>query len=85
MCVTGQDFNARSWAGVDLKSAPLGDPSSKAVEDEVQIVLAVLRGEFSIASDARWKGTSAMSLSKWRFGFQRGVRPLRRFQLGLPA
>ena len=44
----------------------MGQPPPKSVEDKVQIVLAVLRGEISIAAAARREGTSAMSISKWR-------------------
>ena len=44
----------------------------KSVEDKVWIVLAVLRGEISIAAAARREGTSAMTISKWRNQFLAG-------------
>ena len=57
----------------------MGHQPLKSVEDKVQIVLAVLRGEISIAAAARREGASAVSISKWRdlwlFGNERGVGP----------
>ena len=44
----------------------------KFVEDKVWIVLAVLRGEISIAAAARREGASAVSVSKWRDLFLAG-------------
>ena len=49
----------------------MGQAPSKSVEDKVRIVLAVLRGEISIAA-ARAEGTSAVSISKWRDVFLAG-------------
>ena len=50
----------------------MGRQPVKSVEDKVRIVLAVLRGEVSIAAAARREGTSAMSISKWRDQFLAG-------------
>jgi len=50
----------------------MGQTPSKSVEDKVRIVLAVLRGEISIAAAARREGTSAVSISKWRDVFLAG-------------
>ena len=50
----------------------MGKPPSKSVEDKVRIVLAVLRGEISIAAAARREGTSGVSISKWRDLFLAG-------------
>ena len=50
----------------------MGRQPVKSVEDKVRIVLAVLRGENSIAAAARREGTSAMSISKWRDQFLAG-------------
>ena len=47
-------------------------PPSKSVEDKVRIVLAVLRGEISIAVAARREDTSGVSISKWRDLFLAG-------------
>jgi len=44
----------------------VGQAPSKSVEDKVRIILAVLRGEISIAAAARREGTSAVSISTWR-------------------
>ena len=44
----------------------------KSVEDKVWIVVAVLRGEISIAAAARREGASAVSVSKWRDLFLAG-------------
>ncbi|MCY4133467.1 MAG: helix-turn-helix domain-containing protein [bacterium] len=48
----------------------------KSVEDKARIVLAVLRGEVSVAEAARREGTSAVSVSKWRDQFLAGGRRL---------
>jgi len=50
----------------------MGQAPSKSVEDKARIVLAVLRGEISIAAAARREGTSAVSISKWRDVFLAG-------------
>ena len=50
----------------------MGNPPSKSAEDKVRIVLAVLRGEISIAAAARREGTSGVSISKWRDLFLAG-------------
>ena len=42
------------------------------MEDNLRIVLAVLRGEITIAEAARREGTSAVSISKWRDQFLAG-------------
>ena len=41
----------------------MGNPPSQSAEDKVRIVLAVLRGEISIAAAARREGTSGVSIS----------------------
>ena len=50
----------------------MGNRPSKSAEDKVRIVLAVLRGEVSIAAAARREGTSGVSISKWRDLFLAG-------------
>ena len=50
----------------------MGHQPLKSVEDKVRIVLAVLRGEISIAAAARREGASAVSVSKWRDLFLAG-------------
>ena len=50
----------------------MGEPPLKSVEDKVRIVLAVLRGEISIAAAARRESTSGVSISKWRDLFLAG-------------
>ena len=50
----------------------MGQPPLKSVEDKVRVVLAVLRGEISIAAAARREGTSGVSISKWRDLFLAG-------------
>lgn len=50
----------------------MGHQPTKSVEDKTRIVLAVLRGEVSIAEAARREGTSAVSISKWRDQFLAG-------------
>ena len=50
----------------------MGKQPSKSVEDKNRIVLAVLRGEISIAEAARPEGTSQVSISKWRDQFLAG-------------
>ena len=50
----------------------MGNPPSKSAEDKVRIVLAVLRGEISIAAAARRECTSGVSISKWRDLFLAG-------------
>lgn len=47
----------------------MGRPPVKSVEDKTRIVLAVLRGEVSIASAARREGVSQTSIAKWRDAF----------------
>ena len=50
----------------------MAQPPVKSVEDKTRIVLAVLRGEVSIAEAARREGTSQVSISKWRDLFLEG-------------
>lgn len=50
----------------------MGHQPTKSVEDKQRIVLAVLRGEISIAEAARRENTSAVSISKWRDQFLAG-------------
>ena len=52
----------------------MGRQPAKSVEDKTRIVLAVLRGEVSIAEAARREGASAVSVSKWRDLFLTGGR-----------
>ncbi|MGH2703833.1 MAG: transposase [Actinomycetota bacterium] len=47
-------------------------PPQKSVEDKARIVLAVLKGEISIAEAARREGTSQTSVSAWRDQFLAG-------------
>ena len=46
----------------------------KFVEDKLRIVLAVLRGEVTIAEAAGREGASAVSVSKWSDQFLAGGR-----------
>ena len=50
----------------------MGHQPTKSMEDNLRIVLAVLRGEITIAEAARREGTSAVSISKWRDKFLAG-------------
>jgi transposase len=50
----------------------MGQPPVKSVEDKNRIVLAVLRGEVTIAEVARRENTSQVSISKWRDQFLAG-------------
>lgn len=50
----------------------MGKQPTKSVEDKTRIVLAVLRGEISIAEAARREHTSQVSISKWRDQFLAG-------------
>ena len=52
----------------------MGRRSGMSVGDEARIVLAVLRGEVSVAEAARREGASAVSVSKWRDQFLAGGR-----------
>lgn len=55
----------------------MAQPPVKSVEDKTRIVLAVLRGEVSIAEAARRESTSQVSISKWRdLFFAGGLRAL---------
>src|SRR3954452_19849232 len=47
-------------------------PPSRAAEDKVRIVLAVLRGEVTIAEAARREGVSQTSIGNWREQFLDG-------------
>lgn len=47
-------------------------PSSRSAADKVRIVLAVLRGEVSIAEAARREGVSQTSIANWRDQFLDG-------------
>jgi transposase len=44
-------------------------PPSRSAEDKVRIVLAVLRGEVTIAEAARREGVSQTSIANWRDQF----------------
>ena len=50
----------------------MGDQPLKSVEDKVRVVLAVLRGEISIAAAARREDASAVAVAKWRDLFLAG-------------
>jgi len=50
----------------------MGHQPTKSVEDKNRIVLAVLRGEISIAEASRREGVSGVSISKWRDQFLAG-------------
>ena len=50
----------------------MGHQPKKSVEDKNRIVLAVLRGEISIAAAARREDISQVSISKWRDQFLAG-------------
>lgn len=52
----------------------MGRRPGKSAGDEARIVLAVLRGEVSIAEAARREGASAVSVAKWRDQFLAGGR-----------
>ncbi len=52
----------------------MGRQPGKSLEGKARIVLAVLRGEVTIAEAARWEGVSAVSVSKWRDQFLAGGR-----------
>jgi transposase len=50
----------------------MGRPPQKSVEDKTRIVLAVLKGEITIAEAARREGTSQTSVAAWRDQFLAG-------------
>jgi len=50
----------------------IGHQLTKSMEDKLRIVLALLRGEITIAEAARREGTSAVSILKWRDQFLAG-------------
>ena len=50
----------------------MGRQPAKSVEDKTRIVLAVLRGEITIAAAARREAASEVSISKWRDQFLAG-------------
>ena len=50
----------------------MGRQPAKSVEDKTRIVLAVLRGEITIAAAARREAASEASISKWRDQFLAG-------------
>ncbi len=52
----------------------MGRQPAKSVEDKTRIVLAVLRGEITIAAAARREAASEVSISKWRDQFLAGGR-----------
>ena len=52
----------------------MGCLPGKSVEDELRVVLAVLRGGVTIAEAVRREATSAVSVSKWRDQFLAGGR-----------
>ncbi len=47
-------------------------PPSRSAEDKVRIVLAVLRGEITLAEAARREGVSQASIANWRDAFLEG-------------
>jgi len=47
-------------------------PPSRAAEDKVRIVLAVLRGEITVAQAARREGVSQTAIANWRDQFLDG-------------
>lgn len=47
-------------------------PPTKSVEDKTRIVMAVLRGEITIAEAARREGVSQTSIANWRDLFLEG-------------
>lgn len=47
-------------------------PPSRSAEDKIRIVLAVLRGELSVAEAARREGVSQTSIANWRDQFLDG-------------
>ncbi|MGH2689401.1 MAG: transposase [Actinomycetota bacterium] len=47
-------------------------PPQKSVEEKTRIVLAVLKGEITIAEAARREGTSQTSVASWRDQFLAG-------------
>jgi len=50
----------------------MAKPPLKSVEEKTRIVLAVLRGEVSIAEAARREGVSETTIAKWRDRFVDG-------------
>lgn len=50
----------------------MGRPPSRSAEDKVRVVLAVLRGEVTIAEVARREGVSQTSIANWRDQFLAG-------------
>lgn len=50
-------------------------PPSRSAEDKVRIVLAVLRGEITLAEAARREGVSQTSIANWRDAFLDGGQP----------
>ena len=52
----------------------MGREPAKSAADKMRIVLAVLRGEVSVAEAARREGASAVSVAKWRDQFLAGGR-----------
>ena len=50
----------------------MAKPPLKSVEEKTRIVLAVLRGEVSIAEAARREGVSETTIAKWRDRFLEG-------------
>ena len=58
-------------------------PPSRAAEDKVRIVLAVLRGELTIAEAARREGVSQTAIANWRDQFLDGGKAA--VQAGGPA
>lgn len=47
-------------------------PPSRSAEDKVRLVLAVLRGELTMAEAARREGVSQTSIANWRDAFLDG-------------
>ncbi len=52
----------------------MGRPPVWSAEDKLRIVMAVLRGEVSMAEAARREGVSETSVGKWRAQFLDGGR-----------
>lgn len=50
----------------------MSKPPLKSVEEKTRIVLAVLRGEVTVAEAARREGVSETTIAKWRDRFLEG-------------
>jgi transposase len=52
----------------------MSKPPLKSVEEKTRIVMAVLRGEVTVAAAARREGVSETTIAKWRDRFLDGGR-----------